>query len=221
MLDGFCLVLPSVRNENPIEFTVWLACKEFRLIGRANRVKLAIEEAFISEIDTYNLEHAEYLSFTNCTGIPHIIAGKHNRLEQLFLHGTDTESVDCNVKNLVDIEKCQKLRIVKVRFDWLDSTYINDMINECYALEEIHISTDGIYLNFYGQTDVGLTIDLRSCPNLRTVSFTLNAGSTSGRIDVDSHWMDYKAEIWVNRGVEVALSKELKQYFKVFRESRL
>lgn len=216
-LDGFCLVLPAVTNENPIEFTVGLACKELRLIGRANRVKLAIEEAFISEIDTYNLEHAEYLSFTNCTGIPHIVAGKHNRLEQLLLHGTDTESVDCTVKNLVDIENCQKLRIVKVNFYWLDSTYINDMINECYALEEIHISTDGIYLNFYGQADVGLTVNLTSYSNLRRVSFTLNAGSNSGRIDVDSHWMDYKAEIVVNRGVEVTVSKELKPYFIVVR----
>ena len=221
VLDGFCLVLPAVLNENPIEFTVWLACKEFRLIGRANRVKLAIEEAFIREIDNYNLENAEYLSFTNCTGIPHIIAGKHSRLERLFLHGTDTESVDCNVKNLVDIENCQKLRIVKVNFGWLDSTYINDMINECNALEELHISMDSIYLNFYGQTDIGLTLDLRSYTNLRMVSFTLNAGSNSGRIDVDSHWRDYKAEILVNRGVEVNLSKKLKQYFKVFRESRL
>ena len=220
-LDGFCLVLPAVTNENPIEFTVGLTCKEFRLIGRANRVKLAIEEAFISEIDNYNIEHAEYLSFTNCTGIPHIIAGKHSRLERLFLHGTDTESVDCNVKNLVDIENCQKLRIVKVNFDWLDSTYINDMINGCYALEEIHISTDSIYLNFYGQTDVGLTVNLTSYSNLRRVSFTLNAGSNSGRIDVDSHWMDYKAEIVVNRGVEVTLSKELKRYFRVVREDGL
>lgn len=125
------------------------------------------------------------------------------------------------MKNLVDIENCQKLRIVKVNFDWLDSTYINDMINGCYALEEIHISTDSIYLNFYGQADVGLIINLRSYPNLRRVSFTLGAGSNSGRIDVDSHWGDYKAEIIVNCGVEVILSKELKQYFKVFRESRL
>lgn len=220
-LDGFCLVLPAVTNENPIEFTVGLECKEFRLIGRANRVKLAIEEAFISEIDTYNLEHAEYLSFTNCIGIPHIIAGKHSRLERLFLHGTDTESVDCNVKNPVDIENCQKLRIVNVNFDWLDSTYINDMINECYALEELHISTDGIYLNFYGQADIGLTINLRSYPNLRRVSFTLSTGSGSGRIDVDEHWRDYKAEIIVNRGVAVTLSKELKQYFTVVREDGL
>lgn len=221
VLDGFCLVLPAVMNENPIEFTVWLACKEFRLIGRVNRVKLAIEEAFISEIDTYNLEHAEYLSFTNCTGIPHIIAGKHNRLEQLFLHGTDTEYLDCNVKNLVDIENCQKLRIVKVNFGWLNSTYITDIINECNAMEELHISMDSIYLNFYGQTDIGLTLDLRSYTNLRMVSFTLNAGSNSGRIDVDSHWRDYKAEILVNRGVEVNLSKKLKQYFKVVREDKL
>lgn len=220
-LDGFCLVLPAVTNENPIEFTVGLSCKELRLIGRANRVKLVIKDAFISEIDNYNIEHAEYLSFTNCTGIPHIIAGKHSRLERLFLHGTDTESVDCNVKNLVDIENCQKLRIVKVNFDWLASTHINDMINECYALEEIHISTDSIYLNFYGQADVGLTVNLTSYSNLRRVSFTLNAGSNSGRIDVDEHWGDYKAEILVNRGVEVTLSKKLKQYFKVFRESRL
>lgn len=141
--------------------------------------------------------------------------------ERLFLHGTDTESVDCNVKNLVDIENCQKLRIVNVNFDWLNSTYINDMINECYALEEIHLSMDSIYLNFYGQADIGLTINLRSYPNLRRVSFTLNAGSNSGRIDVDSHWRDYKAEIVVNRGVEVTLSKELKQYFKVVREDGL
>ena len=220
-LESFCLILPAVTNEYPTDFTINLVCKEFRLIGRVNRVKLVIKDAFISEIDNYTLEHAEYLSFTNCTGIPHIIAGKHSRLERLFLHGTDTEFVDCNVKNLVDIEKCQKLRIVKVNFDWLDSTYINDMINECYALEEIHISTDSIYLNFYGQTDVGLTVNLTSYSNLRRVSFTLNAGSNSGRIDVDEHWGDYKAEILVNRGVEVTLSKKLKQYFKVFRESRL
>ena len=76
---------------------------------------------------------------------------------------------------------------------------------------------NSIYLNFYGQTDVGLTIDLRSYPNLRRVSFTLNAGSNSGRIDVDSHWMDCKAEIVVNRGVEVTVSKELKPYFIVVR----
>lgn len=218
VLDGFCLVLPGVTNENPIEFTVWLACKELRLIGRANRIKLVVEEAFISEMDTYNLEHADYLSFTNCTGIPNIVAGKHSRIYRLYLHGTDTESVDCNVKNMVDIENCQKLRIVKVNFGWLNSTHINDIINECNALEELHISTDSIYLNFYGQADVGLTIDLRSCHNLRTVSFTLNAGSTSGRIDVDEHWMDYKAEILVNRGVEVNLSKKLKKYFRVVRE---
>lgn len=217
-LDGFCLILPAVVNENPIEFTVGLACKEFRLIGRANRIKLVIEGAFISEIDTYNLEHADYLSFTNCTGIPNIIAGKHSRIDRLYLHGTDTEFVDCNVKNMVDIENCQKLRIVKANFGWLNSTYINDIINECKALEELHISTDSIYLNFYGQTDVGLIINLRSYPNLRRVSFTLSTGSNSGRIDVDEHWMDYKAEILVNRGVEVNLSKKLKQYFKVFRE---
>lgn len=220
-LESFCLILPAVTNEYPTDFTIDLVCKEFRLIGRVNRVKLVIKDAFISEIDNYNIEHAEYLSFTNCTGIPHIIAGKHSRLERLFLHGTDTESVDCNVKNLVDIENCQKLRIVKVNFDWLDSTYINDMINGCYALEELHISTDSIYLNFYGQTDVGLTVNLTSYSNLMRVSFTLNAGSNSGRIDVDSHWRDYKAEIVVNRGVEVTLSKELKQYFKVVREDGL
>lgn len=217
-LDAFCLILPAAMHENPIEFTVGLKCKELRLIGRANRIKLVVEEAFISEIDTYNLEHADYLSFTNCTGIPNIIAGKHSRIDRLYLHCTDTESVDCNVKNMVAIENCQKLRIVKVNFDWLSSTYINDIINECNALEELHISTDSIYLNFYGQTDVGLIINLRSYPNLRRVSFTLSTGSNSGRIDVDEHWMDYKAEILVNRGVEVNLSKKLKQYFKVFRE---
>lgn len=220
-LDGFCLILPAVVNENPIEFTVGLACKEFRLIGRANRIKLVIEGAFISEIDTYNLEHADYLSFTNCTGIPNIIAGKHSRIDRLYLHGTDTEFVDCNVKNMVDIENCQKLRIVKANFGWLNSTYINDIINECKALEELHISTDSIYLNFYGQTDVGLTVNLTSYSNLRRVSFTLNAGSNSGRIDVEEHWRDYKAEIIVNRGVEVTISKKLKQYFKVFREDKL
>lgn len=84
-----------------------------------------------------------------------------------------------------------------------------------------YISTDSIYLNFYGQTDVGLTVNLTSYSNLRRVSFNLNAGSNSGRIDVDEYWGDYKAEILVNRGVEVTLSKKLKQYFKVFRESRL
>lgn len=124
-LDGFCLVLPSVLNENPIEFTVGLACKELKLIGQANRVKLAIEGAFISEIDIYNLAHAAYLSFTNCTGIPNIIAGKHSRIERLFLHGTDTEYLDCNVEHSADIENCQKLRIAKVNFGWLNSTYIH------------------------------------------------------------------------------------------------
>lgn len=39
--------------------------------------------------------------------------------------------------------------------------------------------------------------------------------------DVDSHWMDYKVEIVVNRGVEVTLSKELKRYFRVVREDGL
>lgn len=217
-LDGFCLVLPAVTNENPIEFTVGLACKELRLIGRANRVKLAIEEAFISEIDIYNLAHAAYLSFTNCTGIPNIIAGKHSRIERLFLHGTDTEYLDCNVEHSADIENCQKLRIAKVNFGWLNSTYINDIINECKALEELHISADSIYLNLYGQDDMLLTIDLRNYPNLRRVSFTLSPGSNSDRIGVEGNWCDFKEGILVNRGVEVTLSKELKEYFKVVRE---
>lgn len=217
-LESFCLILPAVTNEYPTDFTIDLVCKEFRLIGRVNRVKLVIKDAFISEIDNYNIEHAEYLSFTNCTGIPHIIAGKHSRLERLFLHGTDTEYLDCNVEHSADIENCQKLRIAKVNFGWLNSTYINDIINECKALEELHISADSIYLNLYGQDDMLLTIDLRNYPNLRRVSFTLSTGSNSDRIGVEGNWCDYKEGILVNRGVEVTLSKELKEYFKVVRE---
>ena len=63
-----------------------------------------------------------------------------------------------------------------------------------------------------------MTIDLRSYPNLRRVSFTLGTESNSDRIGVEGNWCDYKEGILVNRGVEVTLSKELKEYFKVVRE---